>query len=468
MTIVTGDLRAFDPEIQIGPGSPAGMASGGPGDWLVVVNSYYDYVWGDSEYGGSFMQVMMHEILHPLSLMHSYELPAFEIMGSSETIDTLASSQEVTFPVNNDVTVLQYLYRKDSLDTDFYKFEIETEGQLSVETVAQRLKNSSLLDTYLVLYDDQYQPIAGNDDYFDDDSFISVHLQAGTYYIGVSSTGNPQYAPDVDGGTTEGAYQLRINFQPQVQQQLKGARGTALDGDADGRPGGQLDYWFNVQTADNTLIVDKLAPTTGADGSTDHPYNNLQAALAAAQQGEIVRVVGNNVANDNQGNAIQAVDGTMLVDGRTFTISDAKRTFTFELDGNSTFTQGNIQVAFKSTDSAETVAAALAAAINSVSWIPAGLSEASPDRYAEGLYARATVSGTIVKVDGPTVAINLGATKLLSTLQDNLAYEIGVDPNGNTLSDGRRLEVPKGVALMIDAGAVFKLAVRMFPSAVQP
>ncbi len=299
---------------------------------------------------------------------------------------------------------MQYLYRNDSIDTDFYKFEIGSEGDLNVETVAQRLQNASLLDTKLVLYNGQFQPIASNDDYFDDDSFIGVHLQPGTYYIGVSSTGNSQYGPDVDGGTTEGAYQLRMDFQPKVAAQITDARGTPLDGDADGVPGGQYNYWFNVQTAVNTLVVDKLA-ADGGNGALAAPYNNIDgtngafSAVRAKQavdpnwQG-IVRVVGNNFANDDQGNGIQAVAGSLLADGKTFTISDANRTFTFELDSNNTFTRGNVQVPFQTTDSAATVATKLAAAINSVSWIPYGLGQTTTTRYTEGLYARATLNGS--------------------------------------------------------------------------
>ncbi len=84
----------------------------------------------------------------------------------------------------------------------------------------------------------------------------------------------------------------------------------------------------------------------------------------------------------------------------------------------------------------------------------------TPTRKVGGLYARATVStadNTVVNVDGPTVTINLGTSKLLSTLQDNKAYEIGTDQSGAALSDGKKLEVPKGVTLMFDAGAVVKL-----------
>ncbi len=45
----------------------------------------------------------------------------------------------------------------------------------------------------------------------------------------------------------------------------------------------------------------------------------------------------------------------------------------------------------------------------------------------------------------------------MSTLGDDLAYEIGRDSFGNPLSDGTTFNVPKGVTVMIDAGAIIKL-----------
>ena len=65
---------------------------------------------------------------------------------------------------------------------------------------------------------------------------------------------------------------------------------------------------------------------------------------------------------------------------------------------------------------------------------------------------------------------NGGADGLVETQDDNLAYHIGFDSNGvaledsneNRLDDGRQiplgmLEIPQGVQLVIDAGAVIKL-----------
>ena len=52
---------------------------------------------------------------------------------------------------------------------------------------------------------------------------------------------------------------------------------------------------------------------------------------------------------------------------------------------------------------------------------------------------------------------NGGADGSLATPEDARPYEIGFDLLGRTLSDGARLEVPQGVTVMIDRGAVFKL-----------
>ena len=55
------------------------------------------------------------------------------------------------------------------------------------------------------------------------------------------------------------------------------------------------------------------------------------------------------------------------------------------------------------------------------------------------------------------MTINLGTGNLKSTLQDNMAYEIGTDTSGKALADGSLLDVPKGVTVIFDAGAVVKL-----------
>ena len=50
--------------------------------------------------------------------------------------------------------------------------------------------------------------ITQNDDYFSNDSYLEFALQAGTYYIGVSASGNGDYDPTIAdsgiGGRTQG------------------------------------------------------------------------------------------------------------------------------------------------------------------------------------------------------------------------------------------------------------------------
>jgi hypothetical protein len=63
-----------------------------------------------------------------------------------------------------------------------------------------------------------------------------------------------------------------------------------------------------------------------------------------------------------------------------------------------------------------------------------------------------TEAGDIVRIVG-----NGGADGNLATIADNLSYNVGFDNLGNALSDGSKFEVPRGVTVMIDAGAIIKL-----------
>ena len=144
-----------------------------------------------------------------------------------------------------------------------------------------------------------------------------------------------------------------------------------------------------------------------------------------------------------------------LTDGQTFTVSDGVLTVTFEFDNNGVTAPGDVAVPFHTGDSAVTVAAEINNAINNfVSQQKAAtLRVATLDVYA-------SVPGsqpTVVVLGGPTAIFNAGTSPLTNTLQDNVAYEIGLDASGNALADGSSLDVPKGVTVMIDAGAVIKL-----------
>jgi hypothetical protein len=365
IAVMTGDLAMLG--FQSAPGGIAGLGGSG-----VALMDYAEN-WGASEYGGSWFQVAMHEIMHNLGFGHAYDQIA--IMGSAEYGGILGGVEPV-YPLDNDVLHGQHMFRPDSIDIDLYRVQLDERGLLRAEIRAERLGPSSLLDATLTLYEEyvengitKYRLVARNDDYFSEDSYIELYLKPGIYYVGIAASGNNKYDPTNPdtgvGGRSQGDYQLRLTYQPRgvnssdpetfrdlsaAPWMLVDETGVLLDGDGDGVPGGVYNYWFNVQDLSRHIFVDKLSPVPPAqqDGSLSRPYSTISAALAAAGPGRIVRIVGNNFEDDNP---------------------------------------------------------------------------ADP-----------------------------------ATLRNNIAYEIGYNRFGNPLSDGFKMEVPKGVTVMIDAGAVFKLA----------
>jgi len=359
MTIAVGDMRAIDPNVPTGPGGVLGIAD--PVTRRLVMD-LQDFDQQNDEYGGEFFQTAMHEIGYLLGLGDSTELAPITVMARSA--QPITDRAEPVFPGDHDILHGRFLYRPESKDIDLYKFEVTQRGLFTAETIAERLPDDSHLDTLLTLWRETAngrELIAQNDNYFSRDSYLEVFLEPGTYYVGVSASGNRDYDPSIEdsgfGGRTEGAYQLRLHFRGDITNSIIDSdnsnnptaspisAATDLDGDGDGIPGGVFNYWFRVQTPARTLFVDKAAPSAGADGSLARPYNRISTALAAARPGDIVRIVGNGGA-----------------------------------DGD------------------------------------------------------------------------------ITTLGDNLAYEIGFSAlGGQPLADGTTLEVPQGVTVMVDAGAVFKL-----------
>src|SRR5690606_21436502 len=102
--------------------------------------------------------------------------------------------------------------------------------------------------------------------------------------------GNDQYDPNVPdsgyGGTTDGAYELRLSFEADRGAVLRDADGTAMDGDGDGVPGGVHQFWFQASDVESTLFVDRandpLLGGNGGDGSLAAPFDRLNTALAEA------------------------------------------------------------------------------------------------------------------------------------------------------------------------------------------
>lgn len=478
MSIILGDTRALG--APAGEGDVGGVATVGPG--YVVVDAA-DYLNDTGAEGGGFWTVMMHELLHNMGLTHAYDIVGSVMGGGESTASTL--STDTVYPSGDDITHMQLVHRPDSIDIDLYKFTLDKAGVFSAETIANRAVLdsglTSLLDTVITVYDANHNVVARNDDYYGNDSFVTLNLPAGTYYIGISAKGNDVYDPSITnsgvGGTTQGAYKLNLTFTPTATDTLTDTTGQTLDGDLDGKAGGTYDYWFTSAAKNYTLMVDKTANPSTADGTAEHPYATIRAAFDAARAltaanpaaDVVVRVVGNNLANDFGGNAIYAIDtlgndingGSANLNGQTFSISDGKLTVKFEFDSDGSWSSGNVPISFKASDDADTLYAAIVKAINN----PATNPGATP----YGLYAKAETvvvnSHRVIVFKGPNVAFTAGtgtkASPFVSTLTDNVAYEIGCDQYGRPLSDGDsitgNLEVPKNVTLMIDAGAVMKL-----------
>ncbi|TWU43459.1 hypothetical protein Q31b_25000 [Novipirellula aureliae] len=300
--------------------------------------------------GGEFFRGAFLAVGQLLGYGYADSLPQ-PVTQSTASVLNPGTDNEPAFPSVADIVNGQYMYRPESNDIDLYSFTLDQQGTISIETLAERLPTSSLLNTALRLYavdGDGYVEIAANDDYFSNDSLIELELEAGTYAIGVSASGNTTYDPTTAGsgygGLSEGTYQLNLGFRASAADAIRDTAGNAIDGDLDGTPGGLFNFWFVPNDPNTTLYVDKAATNPDLNRATSNPYLNIDDAIRDARPGDTIRIVGNG--------------GT---------------------DGD------------------------------------------------------------------------------LSTVADNLAYEIGLDNRGIALADGESLVAPQGVNIVVDAGAVFKM-----------
>lgn len=451
LTVVTGDLRAIDPTVIGGPGGVAGISEGSLFG-RVIMDAAEN--WGNSEYGGGWFQVAMHEIGHSLGLGHTYDLPNLTIMGGFGT-------GEAVFPGDHDLVHGKHLHNPASIDQDLHRFTLNQDGMFTAETIAERIApNASLLDTVISIYRETAPGrrvlVASNDDYFSNDSYLHLELERGTYYIGVSASGNTGMDPSISntgfGGTSQGDYALKLNFKPSVVSSIVDTDNVALDGDADGTAGGTFSFFFE---SGPTIFVDKLADTTAGidgNGTLASPYDNIAAATEMARS-----------------TLVMPRDGAAgLRDGESFEISDGTNPkVRFEFDDNGFVSPGSVAVAFTASMNgqqlADAVAAAITATVNS-SGMPnairlnvAAVSANAMVRISGTALVDASGSASLLKSPSLIRILgNGGSDRNVNTLGDNRPYLLGL--NGNVaLRDGATLEVPQGVTVMVDAGALFKL-----------
>lgn len=401
ITVATGDIRALDPNAPTG--SIAGM--GGPGG--VVMNSVID--WGQSEYGGYWHSVAMHELGHGIGLGHAYDIPS--VMGAGESAPPTVIGENI-LPYDYDNVHLNVLYPKTGSDIDVYKFTLETAGTFSAQTIVARQGEAakSTLDTVLTLYKEVAGVrtlVARNDDYYGRDSFVGLDLQAGTYFLAVTSTGNTAFNPEVNdsgyGGRSDGAYDLKIDFTPisDVANTIVDATGTAIDGDRDGKVGGAFNFWFNTAASAGTIWVDKAAVNTSAS------IVSGSSTVTVASTADLV--VGRVVA------------GIGIPAGAT--VASIVSPTQFTLSRNATATNPTAGLTFGTLSSPyRTITAALAAV---------------------------TPTTRIIRI--------LGNTGNDASILDDKPYLIGTALSGTALPDGATFNVPKGVTVMVDEGAALKL-----------
>ncbi|MCR9294187.1 MAG: hypothetical protein NXI32_15820, partial [bacterium] len=124
--------------------------------------------WGDN-YGEDWFRAALTGFGMLLGLERAQDLPTGTLMRLSTGFINAGNSNAVpadepVFPGTFDVLHGQHLFRNDSNDIDLYKFEVDLDdpnrvGQFVVETFAERLPQSSSLDSLLHLYQ-QRQAVA--------------------------------------------------------------------------------------------------------------------------------------------------------------------------------------------------------------------------------------------------------------------------------------------------------------------
>ncbi len=111
------------------------------------------------------------------------------------------------------------------LDVDFFAFEINDETPLPVRVDVQVSASGSALDAYLRLFDATGTELVNNDDRTHDDldARLGTHLlEPGSYYVGVSTSGNPHYDSTSPGSGmpgTSGGYVLIITTEESVSRE---------------------------------------------------------------------------------------------------------------------------------------------------------------------------------------------------------------------------------------------------------
>ena len=318
LQIVTGDMRVLNHQVDTGAGRVFSLYrsdDSDPGRGLLILDggeNWYDGYGFSPDTRPSWFAETLRGVGSLLGIGDTFEQPVGVASAAEYGPLTWGIRPEPDFLSQSDITVGQLLHRPESVDIDLYKFSVSQRGTLTAETFAERLLGSSLLDTSLKLWrqvdggaPDQFELFAVNDDFFSNDSFVGVEIPAGNYVIGVSASGNDQYDPQSPdsglGGRSEGRYQLRLGFEATDTDSIVDAEGSRLDGDADGIAGGTYNFWFRTArptgvagaNQPRTIFVAKEGNDDTGTGTLNAPLKSITAAMDAAKEGDIIRLLPN-------------------------------------------------------------------------------------------------------------------------------------------------------------------------------
>ncbi|PHS17010.1 MAG: hypothetical protein COA78_03460 [Blastopirellula sp.] len=499
LQIVTGDLRGLDPTVDTGPGGVAGLAGG---NLAIMDLADHDQI-GDDAFGAAWQTTAFHEIGHLLGLGHSYDLPPQTIQGSDGDL-SFGQAVDRIFPGNHDLAHLKNLYRPESKDIDLYRFELPEAGTLSAEIMAERLTDSSLLDAAVTIYrengDGSHTVIARNDDYFSEDSFLELELEAGTYFIGVSASGNNVYDPTIEdsgiGGTSQGKYKLQVQFRPDADSALRDAGSAQNSGQsilvqtggmgfADEETIILTDASGVEETFEIDIVSDLSSPASISDVSftavkitTDMRASEVVQALLKAINSKSFDIHATAVGNriDLSGTAINnsVVLDSSIVANKSIAISQGSSGGA-ALDGDLDAKAGGLfnfwfHAESPTFDGMENSPRTFFVDKSFVEdpFNPSTGSLTNPfteiDTAIDVMKTRSQsgITGDVIRVTAvPSLLDNEGLDEEEGdNLQsDNPVYLIGEDPiTGLDLEDGHDIILPQGVTMMIDEGVILKFS----------
>ncbi len=478
--IVTGDPRAVDPSIP--PDAVGGIAGGG----LALMNARLNFTAADNQFGGSWMDIALHEIGHTIGLLHSYDIRSVQGNGTAG---------EDQYPGNNDIVHGRRISPNDGSDIDLYQFNVATAGNFTAEIVAERdatLLSNGLLNSVLRLYklntDGTRTQVAQNDDYFSVDSYLNLTLDAGTYFVGVSSTGNNDYDPAVSdtgfGGTSDGDYRLRLNFTTETSAslgQLSGVVSAAsnatpivITSNAHGLSSGNQvtvsgvvgntaangTFTVTVLDANNFRLENSTGNGVYAAGTgtwfrtTDARFDGDLDNKAGGPANEFAFRSGNTLYVDksvitNLTSGINAV--TTAIPVRDATVFGATSGFQIRINNETMLVNSIAGNTLNVTRAQAGTTAAAHTTGRAVRPVSANGTAALPFGLISDAIA-AAAPGNLVRIVG-----NGGTDNDILTVADNRPYLIGLNDSFQTLEDGSTLVAPRDVVVQMDAGAIFKL-----------